>query len=400
MISMLIVIIVAAVDTPSPDLVQECARSLHVLDGLTIEYEKYGSFQGGSQPRQFYRERGTVSRAQGMVRFSYESRPGAADSEWEDLEKDGASRADQLWNGQKHYDLRTLEGGSFPVGTKFQRQRLFVSNDHDRATQIIRNSPVSALYGQFPGAQFSLASVLEGQAAFSVRSDQEVVNGIQCHVLELKIPGGIVHVWVSPSKGFGISKLYAEWNPNPNNATGPGVQHNVYEYNVNSFRQIDEKLIPESVSYHFTQLIDGSLHSEFETQLKLINLDRLRPASDRDFKLDVPNGTAVELREMPTLTGLTWEDGEISAQIDPTSEELLRTLEMNKSTSVILGEKGAAGRTEKETLPLSDASGEGNAIPTRGPGKVIVLVAGLLMLTTVVSILIYGRYRKVSTELR
>ena len=73
---------------------------------------------------------------------------------------------------------------------------------------------------------------------------------------------------------------------------------------------------------------------------------------------------------------------------------------MNKSTSVILGEKGAAGRTEKETLPLSDASGEGNAIPTRGPGKVIVLVAGLLMLTTVVSILIYGRYRKVSTELR
>ena len=168
-----------------------------------------------------------------------------------------------------------------------------------------------------------------------VRPQTELVNDVNCYVLEASTPHGQYTVWIDPTHGYSLAKIEHK------------TQGSHIAVSNTAFSQINAAWVPVKMVFDGLVLIspehDWGYHQEINVTKLMVNPDH---GSQRSFLADdIPAGTECRFvvgtgRRMPGH--YVWRDdkpvpsvdGEILAQLDRIAEDLVLRTGSTYSTSI------------------------------------------------------------------
>ncbi len=162
----------------------------------------------------------------------------------------------------------------------------------------------------------SVADLLSDSKGCQIRKELEVINGIDCYVIEGYSQYGKVIAWIAPSKGYNAVRWSIEKNKDSffnNEKLHSSIKKWTVTFEANSFQQIDEIYLTESGVLNFELIFDSGQVELTEYRYNRTEVD-LNPdfVALNAFKLNLPEDTRVSIADIPSISYI-WRNGKLEA---------------------------------------------------------------------------------------
>lgn len=216
-----------------------------------------------------------------------------------------------------------------------------ISRDNDSRLKELLDDPDHGgfLRGRIFGNNHNSIADLLGQSQnLRLLDGCEIINEMECMVLEGQTQYGLAKVWISPEKGYSAIKwsLHKTKQSLFNDKPIEGEDW-IAIYEVNEIESFDNCYVASSGRFTLKMKLNSKEESIDESIFTISNIE-INPdfKAMGAFQLDVPDGTRVFLSDSPGIR-YEWSNGKIITAVD---EKFLNKLnnEIDKGKIVILND--------------------------------------------------------------